>query len=248
MFIRVKKCGTFGIKKAATKSVQYLPKVLINSAFFPTVKIGESFKYLGRYFNFNMSDDVHVASPATIKITTTLECVNVIYFSRNRSIRTTKKYLYKTTLEEHTVRSFLAPAEGRVSPFLSLRRGGSVHFRLNYYIHKSEISSLMEDLMSNIDSKPLHPKNKLLLYSRYVWSGVVNRGEGVVNRGEVWRTCFHLNFYTSIKQYNHNLLKYLYKTQFLTYVDNEQEGRRKLFIKISHPTRNVLKQQIHSYS
>ena len=94
MFIRVEKCSTFGIKKAATKSVQYLPKLIINSVLIPTVKIGESFKYLGRYFNFNMSDDVH----------------------------------------------------------------------------KPEISSLMEDLMSNIDSKPLHPKNKLLLYSRYVLS------------------------------------------------------------------------------
>ena len=87
-------CDTFGIKKTATKSVQYLPKLIINSVLIPTVKIGESFKYVGRYFNFNMSDDVH----------------------------------------------------------------------------KSEINSLMEDLMSNIDSKPLQPKNKLLLYSRYVLS------------------------------------------------------------------------------
>ena len=37
-------------------------------------------------------------------------------------------------------------------------------------IHKSAIISLVEDLMSSIDSKPLHPKNKLLLYSRYVLS------------------------------------------------------------------------------
>ena len=37
-------------------------------------------------------------------------------------------------------------------------------------VHKSEIISLVEDRMSSIDSKPLHPKNKLLLYSRYVLS------------------------------------------------------------------------------
>ena len=30
--------------------------------------------------------------------------------------------------------------------------------------------TLMDELMSDIDSKPLHPKNKLLLYSRYVLS------------------------------------------------------------------------------
>ena len=37
-------------------------------------------------------------------------------------------------------------------------------------VHKSEIISLLEDLMSIIDSKPLHPKNKVLLYSRFVLS------------------------------------------------------------------------------
>ena len=59
MFIRVEKCSTFGIKKSATKSIQFLPKLLINGVLIPTVKIGESFQYLGRYFNFDMSDDVH---------------------------------------------------------------------------------------------------------------------------------------------------------------------------------------------
>ena len=49
---------------------------------------------------------------------------------------------------------------------------------------------------------------------------------GAVNRGEVLRTCFHLNFYTLIKQYI--LLKYLYKTQlfkkkvFYQYIPPEQ--------------------------
>ena len=60
----------------------------------PTIKEGETFQYLGRYFNFNMSDEQH----------------------------------------------------------------------------KSELCSLVDDLMNNIDSKPLHPKNKILLYSRYVLS------------------------------------------------------------------------------
>ncbi len=96
MFIRVEKCSTFGIRKASTKSVQFLPKLFINSMLIPTVKTSESFLYLGRYFSFHMSNDAH----------------------------------------------------------------------------KSEITSLIKDLMSNIDSKPLHPKNKLLLYSRYVLSKV----------------------------------------------------------------------------
>ncbi len=36
--------------------------------------------------------------------------------------------------------------------------------------HKSDVISLINDLMTDIDLKPLHPKNKLHLYSRYVLS------------------------------------------------------------------------------
>ena len=94
MIIRVDKCSTFGIKKAISKSVQYLPKLIINNKLIPTTKIGEDFQYLGRYFDFNMSNDNH----------------------------------------------------------------------------KMELTKLINDLMTDIDSKPLHPRNKLLVYSRYVLS------------------------------------------------------------------------------
>jgi hypothetical protein len=36
--------------------------------------------------------------------------------------------------------------------------------------HKQELIALLEDIMSEIDLKPLHPKNKILLYSRYLLS------------------------------------------------------------------------------
>ena len=94
MFIRVEKCSTFGIKKTLTKSVQYLPKLLINNQVIPKINIGEAFQNLGRYFSFNMSPEQQ----------------------------------------------------------------------------KSELTSLVEDLMADIDSKPIHPKNKILLYSRYLLS------------------------------------------------------------------------------
>ena len=96
MIIRVDKCKTFGIKKVITKSTQYLPKLFINNSIIPRVEIGESFKYLGRFFDFNMTDKDH----------------------------------------------------------------------------KSELISLIDELMSDIDLKPLHPKNKLLLYNRYVLSKI----------------------------------------------------------------------------
>ena len=54
MIIRVHKCPTFGIKKAFTKSVQYLPKLIINNSLIPVIEIGKS-----RYFDYEMSDDKH---------------------------------------------------------------------------------------------------------------------------------------------------------------------------------------------
>ena len=96
MIIRVDKCSTFGIKKVLTRSAQYLPKLLIGNRLIPSIKIGESFKYLGRFFDFDMSDKEH----------------------------------------------------------------------------KSELISLVNELMNEIDLKPLHPKNKLLLYNRHVISKI----------------------------------------------------------------------------
>ena len=59
MKIRVDKCVTFGIRKQLTKSVQFQPKLFINSELFPPVKADDSFRYLGRDFDFSMSNAVH---------------------------------------------------------------------------------------------------------------------------------------------------------------------------------------------
>ena len=59
MVIRVDKCVTFGIKKFSSRSLQYMPKLFVNNTTVPTVKSGESFKYLGRNFNFAMDNKVY---------------------------------------------------------------------------------------------------------------------------------------------------------------------------------------------
>ena len=56
MIIRVDKCSSFGIKKHLSKSIQYQPKLFVNNQLIPRIEIGKSFCYLGRYFDFNMSD------------------------------------------------------------------------------------------------------------------------------------------------------------------------------------------------
>ncbi|CAB4041462.1 Hypothetical predicted protein [Paramuricea clavata] len=96
MIIRVDKCSTFGIKKHSSKSVQYQPKLLISHLLVPRTETGESFRYLGRYFNFNMSDEKH----------------------------------------------------------------------------QSDICNLFNNIISKIDELHLHPRNKILLYSRYLLSKI----------------------------------------------------------------------------
>ena len=49
------KCVPFGMKKAKTKSVKYQPKLLINSELVSFVCNGSSLKYLGGYFDFQIS-------------------------------------------------------------------------------------------------------------------------------------------------------------------------------------------------
>ena len=59
MIIRVDKCITFGVKKATIKSIQYQPKLFINNELIPRVDNVDSFKYLGRYFEFDMTNSMH---------------------------------------------------------------------------------------------------------------------------------------------------------------------------------------------
>ena len=60
MLIRVDKCSTFGIKKFPTRcSLQFPPKLFINPKIVLPVKNGESFKYLGRFFNIDMDNKDH---------------------------------------------------------------------------------------------------------------------------------------------------------------------------------------------
>ena len=36
-----------------------MPKLLVNNELIPTVEKGKSFKYLGRYYNYDMDDEEH---------------------------------------------------------------------------------------------------------------------------------------------------------------------------------------------
>jgi len=55
----VDKCAVFGIKKFSSSSLQFQPKNLITSEAIAPLKQGESFKYLRRYFKFDMNNKEH---------------------------------------------------------------------------------------------------------------------------------------------------------------------------------------------
>ena len=59
MIIRVDKCHTFGMAKKETLSVQAHSKLFVNNEQLPALKKPKSFKYLGRYFNFEMDNEEH---------------------------------------------------------------------------------------------------------------------------------------------------------------------------------------------
>ena len=96
MIIRDDKRSTFGMKKHLSNLFNSLSKLFINHLLVPRIEIGESFRYLGRYFSFNMSDEKH----------------------------------------------------------------------------QSEICNLFNNVISNRDELPLHSRNKILLYSRYLLSEI----------------------------------------------------------------------------
>ena len=75
MIIRLDKCTTFGVKKATTKSIQYQPTLFINNQLIPRVDNGDSFKYLGRYFDFGMTNSMHKS-----KLTAELNKISPVWF------------------------------------------------------------------------------------------------------------------------------------------------------------------------
>jgi len=57
MMIRIDKCQTFGMRKENDIYKHYKPVITTSDTQVPAVKIGGSFKYLGKIFNSNMNTD-----------------------------------------------------------------------------------------------------------------------------------------------------------------------------------------------
>jgi len=87
MVIRVDKCLTFGIKMFSSRSLQYKPKLLVNNKTVLTVKSGELFKHLGRYFNFEMDNNVHKEKlqSSIVDMLTSIDSLSILPKNKNYS-------------------------------------------------------------------------------------------------------------------------------------------------------------------
>ena len=95
MIIRVDKCVTFGMKKVRTKSVEYQPKLFINSQLVPCVSTGSSFKYLGRYFDFQMSNYMHKSELIDMTNTTLAQIYQLPLHPKYKSLLYSRHLLSK---------------------------------------------------------------------------------------------------------------------------------------------------------
>ena len=59
MRIRPDKCQTFAMKKVVTQSKQFNPKIYADNILIKGIEEKESFRYLGRWFNFDMDNSEH---------------------------------------------------------------------------------------------------------------------------------------------------------------------------------------------
>ena len=85
MHIRVDKCAKFGIKKQSTRSIQFQPKLILDCDLIPAVKTGDSFRYLGRYFDFSMSNASHKSEPCEILISVLTEVDRLPLHPKNKN-------------------------------------------------------------------------------------------------------------------------------------------------------------------
>ena len=67
MEARIDKCQSYGARKLDGKYAQFRPNLTIMDVPVPSVEIDDSFKYLGKIFNFSMNDE-----PAKINLKTRL--------------------------------------------------------------------------------------------------------------------------------------------------------------------------------
>ena len=90
--IRPDKCHSFGIKKLQSAAVQFKPKLYINNLLVTALDQNESFLYLGRYFDFKMTDSLHKENLLT-KINEYMQKIDFLDIHPRNKILVYQKYI-----------------------------------------------------------------------------------------------------------------------------------------------------------
>ena len=92
MIIHVGKCHSFGIKKVYGKAKQVKPTLYLNNTLINPIEIGDSFLYLGRYFDFMMSNKEHMQILSDV-LTEYLTKINNLPLHQKNKINIYQRYV-----------------------------------------------------------------------------------------------------------------------------------------------------------
>ena len=93
MIICVDKCHSFGIKKVDSIATQIQPKLYLNNEYIKPVKTGETFSYLGRYFDFEMSSNDQKTF-LTSELNKLVEVVDKLQLHPKNKLLIYQRYIY----------------------------------------------------------------------------------------------------------------------------------------------------------
>ena len=94
MTIKASKCHSFEICKKGTISTRYKPKLYLENALVPPVKLDDCFTYLGRHVDFKMSDDKH-KSELIETITDQIEIIDKLPLHSKNKLKLYQQWTYR---------------------------------------------------------------------------------------------------------------------------------------------------------
>ena len=91
MTLRIDKCSSFGMTKRSGQYVQIEPGLFVNGVQIPPIKIGESFKYLGGVFDFEMGN-AELKRELKVKVNSLLSVTSALKVRPQSKLRIVRKY------------------------------------------------------------------------------------------------------------------------------------------------------------
>ena len=95
MTIKASKRHSFGMYKEGTTSIQYNSKLYLDNILVPPVKPDDCFTYLGRHFDFKMTDDKN-KSDLIDTVTEQIEIIDKIPLNPKSKVELKNRHYWKS--------------------------------------------------------------------------------------------------------------------------------------------------------